>query len=137
MIPNWVANYVGIPFADRGRDRKGVDCYGLVYLVARERFGAELPRYDEDYPTALDREEVGALVSGEIRSRWSEVAAGRERIGDVALFRMVGEPCHVGIVVEPAGHLMLHCARGANACVERYRSPKWSRRIEGFFRYAG
>lgn len=136
-MPEWVANYIGIPFAGRGRNRKGVDCYGLVYLVAREQFGAELPRYDEDYPTALDRAEVGALVSGEITSRWKEIDRGDERIGDVTLFRMVGEPCHVGIVVEPVGHLMLHCPRGANTCLERYHSTKWSRRIEGFFRYVG
>lgn len=134
-LPGWVAGYIGIPFADHGRDRMGVDCYGLIYLVVREQFGMELPRYDEDYPTALDRAEVSALVSGEIKARWREIVVGNELVGDVALFRMMGVPCHVGLVVEPSRRLMIHCPRGANACLQCYQGPKWAHRLDGFFRH--
>jgi cell wall-associated NlpC family hydrolase len=43
MIPNWAAQYVGLPFRDKGRARTGLDCYGLVVLVLREQFGVEVP----------------------------------------------------------------------------------------------
>ena len=130
--PAWCADYVGLPFKSLGRTRAGLDCWGLVHVVYREAFGIEVPRYGE-YADAYDIEEVGALVRGEIVTRWREVSP--ERLGDVVLLRVRGQPCHVGVTV--AHGKFLHAFEGTRSCVERYDGLKWSRRIMGFYRYAG
>ncbi|MBE3605150.1 C40 family peptidase [bacterium] len=76
---------------------------------------------------------VGALVRGEIVTRWREAAP--EQLGDVILLRVRGQPCHVGVVV--ARGKFLHAFEGTRSCVERYDGLKWRRRIMGFYRYAG
>ena len=129
--PAWCANYIGLPFKSLGRDRSGLDCWGMVYLVYREVFGREVPPYAE-YADAYDTEEVGALIRGEIVTRWREVSP--EKLGDVILLRVRGEPCHVGVVV--AHGKFLHSFEGTQSCVERYDGLKWRRRIMGFYRYA-
>ncbi|HTT77005.1 MAG TPA: NlpC/P60 family protein [Candidatus Binataceae bacterium] len=88
-----VRYYIGLPFKSLGRDRAGLDCWGMVYLVYREVFHQEIPPY-ADYADAYDVEEVSALVKGEIVTRWREVLPAQ--LGDVILLRVRGLPCHVG-----------------------------------------
>ena len=35
--------YIGIPYKLGGRDREGLDCYGLVAMVFREHFDIQVP----------------------------------------------------------------------------------------------
>lgn len=128
--PPWCSNYIGLPFKSLGRDRSGLDCWGMIYLVYREIFGVDVPQYRE-YADAYDIEEVSALIRGELVTRWREVS--REDMGDVVLFRVRGEPCHVGLVIARAK--FLHSFEGTQSCMERYDAPKWRQRIFGFYRY--
>jgi len=49
--PEWLNDYVGLPYKLNGRDRLGLDCWGLLCLVWREQRGIELPdfRAPNDY----------------------------------------------------------------------------------------
>jgi murein DD-endopeptidase / murein LD-carboxypeptidase len=132
-LPSWVSDYVGVPYATRGRDRHGCDCWGLVALVLRERFGADLPEYlGADWYRGQDPQRVGRDALA-FAARFSPVEPGAERTGDGVLIRMRAAPLHVGIVIVPG--VMLHCHEEADACVESYRSLTWERRIVGFYRY--
>lgn len=129
-----LANYIGIPFELHGRDRRGIDCWGLVCLVYREAFGVELPSFGDRYGrelTHVERAHLAAVVKGESET-WSRVAAGEEKAGDVVLFRMMASESHLGLVVN-GGHF-LHARPGTDSCIESYRSPMWSRRVAGFWR---
>jgi cell wall-associated NlpC family hydrolase len=125
-----VRAYVGIPFRERGRDRSGCDCWGLVRLVLAERFALELPSLD-GYTSVRDRERIGALIEDDLPA-WIEVT-GLERAGDVVLLAIAGRPLHVGLVVAPA--TMLHIERGIAACLERYDRLPWCRRVPGVYRH--
>jgi len=126
--------YIGIPFAERGRSWEGCDCWGLVRLVYAEEYGIDLPSYlDEDY-TTTDGPHVSSLIDHRKADGWRPLPPGEERAGDVVLLRVTGLPCHVGIVLRPGQ--MLHIMRGTNACVERYWSPLWNRRVMGIYRHA-
>jgi cell wall-associated NlpC family hydrolase len=124
-----IAQYVGIPFVDRGRDRTGCDCWGLVKLVLAEQFGIDA----QDYGTSCDEHEANARTMSEEAqaSLWDRVALPKS--GDVILLRRQGIACHVGIIVGPGQ--MLHTEKTRGAVVESFMRPHWRSRIEGFYRY--
>jgi cell wall-associated NlpC family hydrolase len=59
--------------------------------------------------------------------------AAEERPGDVALFRIAGQPCHCALVVT-AGK-MLHTMTGHDSVVESYKIKRWAPRLLGFYRW--
>jgi len=61
-VPAWIADYVGLPFKAHGRERNGVDCWGLVRLVLAERFRLALPSYAGGYAGVEDAEDIGRLT---------------------------------------------------------------------------
>lgn len=130
----WSDDYTGIPFRADGRTRDGLDCWGLVVMVYRERLGIVLPEYPGAYPD--DSPEALANAAGVARverQRWTRVET--PRIYDVALLRLQGLPCHVGVVVSRGQ--MLHVMAGIESVVEDYAGTHWRNRIEGFYRHAG
>lgn len=139
--------YSRIRFLDKGRDRSGCDCWGLVKLVYAERFGIELPGYEEVYQHTKDKDAITTAIPQEAEKHWidlypdfktplelSKVRPRRERCGDVVLMRIMGLPWHVGIVGE-AGKV-LHVEPGTDSICEGYLCTKWERRILGFYRHA-
>jgi hypothetical protein len=129
---SWTNDYIGIPYLGMGRDRAGADCWGLVRLVYRDRYGIDLPDYSEQAYNAADGAETAPLIAAG-RDVWSAVTEPAE--GDVVLLRIKGYPSHVGVLVGPAQ--MLHVYRdGLTACIERLDSGVWKHRIEGYYRHA-
>lgn len=154
--PAWADDYTGLPWKNGGRDRAGLDCWGLVRLVAAERFGATLPAYDETVWREEKRRrdqcesnaELGAFIRGERLKNWTtaweaaSAAAGEPlggpegaRAGDVILIRNLGAGIHMGIVVAP-GH-MLHIEEGIEAVCVPYDVAGTARRVIGFYRWEG
>lgn len=131
--PIWTADFIGIPFIDHGSDFAGCDCWGLVCLVYRERFGIRLPAYGGGYRDSRDGEQIETLCGIEAARAWQPTAWPAE--GDVVLLRIEGRPWHVGVAVAPG--LMLHTLRGAEAVLEYYEGKTWKNRIEGFYRHRG
>ena len=131
-VPLWVSPFVGLPFAARGRDaRRGLDCWGLVVVVYRDRLGLELPIWDE-YDDVRDRERLDQVVAAALPS-FARVA--EPRAGDVVLFRIAGHLCHVGVVADPPW--FLHALEQTHgSVVDRLDSPAWARRVEGYYRWA-
>lgn len=124
-----IAQYVGIPFVDRGRGHEGCDCWGLVKLVLAEQFGIDA----KDYGTSCNETEACARTMAEEAraSQWLKVA--QPVAGDVILLRQQGLACHVGLVVGPGQ--MLHTEKHRGAVVENFMRPHWRSRIEGFYRH--
>lgn len=131
----WSNDFISVQFKDHGRTRAGADCWGLVRIIYQERLGIILPSYDEEYTDVLDRKSIADRYD-EHRLEWQPVPKGEEREYDLAVFRMLNLPTHVAVVVEQP--LMVHCERGCNTYVSDYVNDRhWSKRLEGFYRYAG
>ena len=133
MQPAWARSYLGIPFQEKGRTRTGLDCYGLVRLVFHEQLGIELPSYAEDYATTTDAVEIAALFQGELASQWHEIPLAQAQLFDVVILRILGEPIHFALVLDPP--YFLHVFRGTDVTVERWDSLTWQKRLVGVVRF--
>lgn len=131
MISAVLREYIGIPYCLGGRSMKGVDCYGLVYLVLREVFNLDPPEYLTLKIQENGLQRAKAFRKGLAAGRWEKCSQGPET-GQVILLRSERLPIHCGIVVST--ELMLHCEHGVNSCIERIESVRWAKRIEGFYR---
>ncbi len=131
-IPIWLGHYIGLPFKEHGRDRSGLDCWGLVRLVLDEQFGFHVPSYASDYTRTTDSAAISRLIDREAMD-WRAIARGQECLGDVIVLRMRGQPMHVGLIAGDGQ--MLHVERGVNSALERYTAARWSSRIEAIYRY--
>lgn len=129
-----VLPYLHIPFADKGRDFTGCDCWGLVALIYKREYNIILPDYLDCYAAADDKEAISDKISDEKNNQWISVEAGKETSGDVVLLRMYNLPMHVGVVLKPR-KLMLHTLKGINVSVERYNDVRWQNKILGFYRH--
>lgn len=131
-VPVWAADYIGIPFVDKGMDRAGANCWGLVRMVLDEQFGVlGLPTYTEDFETTRDRARLAEIYGAESQKDWVRIGDRDDlsavRAGDVLLLRPYGLPTHVGVVV--ARGWMLHVEEGIEAALVRYDGPVWKNRI--------
>lgn len=133
-VPYWAGHYIGLPFAEHGRDAQGVDCWGLVRLVLSEQFGIAVPSYAREYANTRAQDELGRLVRCEAKS-WQAIEPGQEKLGDVVVLRLRGQPAHVGMVL--GDQTMLHIEQFINSAIERYVSRRWAGRVEGFYRHKG
>lgn len=140
--PAWCAQFIDLPFTEGGRDRRGLDCWGLVRLVYAERFGAMLPEDAADVTPHSDGSKLTRFMIEEAGSdRWRRVAsegddpgtiASAVRVGDVLAFR--GLPPHVGLVASRSK--MLHTLEGRQSHLVRWTDPAWFPKFQGAFRLA-
>ncbi len=132
-VPIWAGRYIGLPFRDHGRDRTGLDCWGLVRLVMGEQFNVALPSLSQEYEHTLALDDISGVIQRQIPA-WKTIPAGREKCGDVIILRLHGQPLHVGLVL--GDRQMLHVEARIDSAIERYDSARWRNRIFGFYRHA-
>lgn len=136
--PPWVNDYIGIPYVDGGRDRDGVDCYGLVRLVLAERRGILLPDYSEIAADDLARV-ARAFRAGLKLDIWRPVTEPREFDGvlmvhwgkDGRTFRRRRDHCGI---VTTAGNV-LHVEETTQAVSVPLDHYSVKGRIVGFVRH--
>lgn len=137
--PAWTNDYIGIPFRDLGRDRSGLDCWGLARLVLAEQFGITVPSFSENYTRTDERHLLSRVIDREA-SHWIEVgrgraAIGKERLGDVVTFRHEGFESHIGIVINPKTWRMLHARIGSDSVDSCYNETRYKHQICRFLRH--
>lgn len=136
---DWPAAYVGIPYRRRGRDRSGLDCWGLVRLVLLEQKGIELPLYD-----TVDRMKPGTVAAAVNVERgcgdWLDVSTeDLRREFDFLVMRtavreagrMVSAAIHIGIAAP--GGFVLHVQEGDSAVLQPFKTLQ--HRIAGIYRH--
>jgi cell wall-associated NlpC family hydrolase len=131
---HWSADFVGLPWQEKGRGRDGIDCWGLCTLVYAERLAIALPHYTEAYVSVQERAEIAALFDGGAAQRpWVQMPPGQEREFDIALMRSGRLLAHVGIVI--GGGRMLHIERKGLSQIENYLDGPWRLRLAGLYRH--
>lgn len=105
----WSNDYIGIPFEPYGRNRRGIDCWGLYRLVLREQVGVELPAFDT--VNANDGDEIADVMRIEATGdEWQPIELADAYNFDCVLMRafysnkrqgLEAAPTHVGCFVFP------------------------------------
>lgn len=123
------ASLVGIPYKDGGRDREGVDCYGLTILFMRE-LGMELP--DWDYERDWARHGGNLLIENYCEYA-TEIKRHELEPGDVIMFENhPGVANHLGVYIG-AGKF-LHVMEFAAVVIMRLNAQPYSRRFHSCYR---
>ncbi len=124
-----------VPFIEKGRSYEGWDCWGLIYMAYQDLFSIQLPEYTGEYNSTRRREELQGLITRRKISDW-ELHSPHEP-GDVALVKMLGRNCHVGLMLPDM--YMLHVQDGVQAIVEQIDRPPWRDKnydkVEGIYRH--
>lgn len=122
--------YIGLPYAANGRDESGIDCWGLVRLFYKQEYSIELPSYTEEYAGAYDTRILGMMDL--YKNNWAQVS--QPEVGSVIVFNILGEPFHVGIYIGEGK--FIHARDGMDSVVDSVASPRWVKRIEGYYKYS-
>lgn len=135
MIPEWINDYIGLPFKARGRARDGVDCYGLFWLIYHEMLGVTLPDHLEKYEDIEDKLKIAsAVINQKSGPNWPAVE-GQSSFGDLVLFTVPKCVFHMGMMIDE--DRFVHSQEKTDSCIESTRGLIWSRRVLGVFRYVG
>ena len=126
------AQYIGIPFKEKGRDPQGFDCWGICREILSTVFHIDVPSYTEDYVTTKEGSEISALIGCESLG-WSEVTLSHAQPGDVLVLRMRGRPWHCALFIDPPW--FIHADPKAGVVRERWDSIIWEKRISEIYRH--
>jgi cell wall-associated NlpC family hydrolase len=122
-------SWIGTPWRHQGRSRDGIDCAGLVILIAQRVGGIDFDK--TDYPRQASDETMLALCA-------RFLAPVRElQPGDVAVFAFENQR-HIGIVGDYVfgGLSLIHAyALAPRRVVETRLDGKWLARMRGAFRF--
>jgi cell wall-associated NlpC family hydrolase len=103
-----------------------------LYEIYRAEFNIELPSYAGEYASAMEKTQIATLIRGGLGPRRG-VPLPEARCGDALLFRIEGEPWHVGVLLDKPK--FLHARRGTDTCIEDWTRPAWARRLLGVYRH--
>jgi cell wall-associated NlpC family hydrolase len=133
-VTRWSRDYIGLPWKFAGRDREGVDCWGLLWLVFRDVLNIEVTAYVRETMDAPEREQIAALLSSDrMKSPWRQIKAGDEQTFDMAVFRRAGIESHVGIVIDRGR--MLHILEGGESHIDRFDQGRWKPKLISLHRH--
>lgn len=141
LNPREIEGWMRIPFVSGGRDRKGLDCWGLIYYAYKTR-GIELPIYGDT--SAYDLIRVHRLMDSSEELRiWHHIEGEVELPMDVVVMSgamrttdgaLRNAPVHVGLVTKTGWLLHTEEQYGMLHVPLRGRKDITSR-IKGIYRW--
>lgn len=127
-------NYIdllGTPFKMGGRDKTGLDCYGLVKELY-SRVGITLPEYTSSHLSANDKTIISMMISQGL-DLFSRIYTP-EPFSLVTFFIRPPFTTHIGVVM-PDKYRFIHILKDTSVAVERLDAPEWEKRITGYFKW--
>lgn len=134
--PPWSDEYIGIPFKDTPEaSRNGLNCYGLIRLVYRERLSIELDDFSDEY-YGIGVDENSRVTISEAFKRnlttWYKIIVIPEAY-DIVTFRYGRETSHIGLALD--GENFLHIREDSNSTHDKLTNHIWGRMIDGTYRH--
>lgn len=125
--------WLDVPWRHQGRDRRGIDCAGLIVNVGKS---LGLLHYDTiDYARWPNSDRLVQLCE----ENGDHIPVAQVLAGDVVLMKFRGDPTHLGILgdYEPVpGQLsLIHSYNIAGKVVEHVLDAKWRKRLVAAYAY--
>ena len=130
---------IGIPFVDGGRDRKGIDCWGLV-LKTFEMFNINIPDYNVAC-TAIEAvdfspKKIGQTIE-DYKYQWNKV---KKPYAPVLITMGISDAGpkilnHLGVYI--GSNIFIHTLSGRNSSIAPLNHMLFKKMIEGFYEYIG
>lgn len=122
---------MSVPYKHKGRTLKdGLDCYGLILIWYKFKFGIELIDINEDYEKLWAIKGKNYFIEN-YHKQWIKVS--EQKIDEVILYKNKrGIVNHGGICM--GNDRFLHACR-AGVVINRICDPQWNKRIDGYYRY--
>jgi hypothetical protein len=112
-----VNGYIGIPYLVNGRDRSGLDCWGLVVLVFREQRGIVLPDWQMDVELAPSLRHIVRMIAAKrvdsARARRAERIEAPEPWA-IVISERKSSAYHAGLCVD--ANYILHASAAGVVC---------------------
>ena len=119
--------YLGVKYMHQGRSRNGVDCIGLVLLVAHD---LNLTDFDIDH---YSRVPSGMMMQRKLREHCARLAISEIQPGDVLHIAYGSQPQHLALVTDQG---MIH-ADNIRGVVEHGLTKYWLGKVRGAYRLPG
>ena len=124
--------WLGVPWRHQGRTRAGVDCAGLVVMVARR---LRLADYDA---TGYSRRASGFDFVRHFQAAMAAVRVAEAVPGDVLVFADGAYPCHCGFLSLWQDHPhLIHAHVSRRQVVEEPYIGEWPGSVRFAFRFHG
>lgn len=124
-------SWLGVPWVHQGRSRHGVDCVGLLVMVARA-----LGVASHDVAGYARLPHGGALRA--LADQHLTPAARPLVPGQVVLMRFDGEEQHIGLLGDyPGGLSLIHAHSRMGKVVEHRLADVWAQRIMAVYTLPG
>ncbi len=124
-----VEQYLGIQYKEFGRDRSGLDCYGLLLLFYSEQLNIKIPDFH------YENKDKAFTFSSLKQTYWSLF----ERIEspnkyDLAAFTQLGGKLtnHIGIMIDD--NSFLHVPKDQMVIVSKLSHKQYQKAFKGFFK---
>lgn len=124
--------YMQVPFAEKGRDVSGWDCWGVAVVLYKDFLDIDLPLYVEDYVSTRQKDVLGTLITDQLRQMWTPVLD--PDVFDIISIRLRNRPMHIGVYL--GKRKFIHALGDVGTVIERTNSIAWQNRIMGYYRYA-
>lgn len=136
---NWTEKYIGLPYKELGRDKNGVDCYGLCKLIYKNELNIDLPDYigigvKRETTQELQKESNRQVQDYILKEseKWVEIPTSEAKEFDFVLFSIMGYVVHIAVLVDK--NTIIHSFNGRDCVVEKIY-PKWHGRIYKVIRW--
>lgn len=104
IIQTHAREWIGTKWKHQGRNHNGIDCAGLIILVAKE-IGVVPEDFDEkNYPRRSPHSQEFLQY---FKDRLPQKKNNEKKPGDVVILKEPVYPCHCGILAEREGQLTL------------------------------
>lgn len=131
-MSHWSTRYIGIPYRAGGRERDGLDCWGLIRLIYREERNTllpEIPGIVKDERLVISRE-----IADQCQEGWAEQSSPTEWCAVGMSQRTMVH--HGGVWTDADGGKIIHCWDGFPVVADSPRTLKFKGlKILKFFHY--
>lgn len=131
-IVNTARQWIGVKWQHQGRSKAGIDCIGLIVVVARELGIADTDEF------GYSRDPKGHALVSRFANEMDSIPLSAILPGDVLLFADSMYPCHCAFVTKRNESLyILHAHATRRKVLEEHYSFEWLKKIRKAYRFKG